>query len=353
MEKSYITAFKTTAYMSLIVEYLCCFIIFYTWSRDKQLLRFPHITTLIMAIYNFVRVLLLSLPFFFGRSQLMCQFKDDFTGSLSYGGTTFCQIQGSLMHFIFVSILFWLCFSVFNVLVAVLKFSTDNIIKRHPWAVLCLEFIATSILSGALVGVVYAGCSYAPDPFLAYFCLPQGHDTIFYTMTLPAQISSYCAMVMSVFIIRRINRSTALRLSLQTSNSKPSLAQVALSHRFLVLAVVMPLSFVVMYTMLGTYQTFQDEEIANDIASFIRCRYTQDVFGITCVGASSVKGLLITLTILAIYYSVFSSLLVVYSSISAPARAVWTKHFNQIRQRFRRSPNGLQTDTANTSEIHQ
>jgi hypothetical protein len=141
----------------------------------------------------------------------MCQFKDDFTGSLSYGGTTFCQIQGSLMHFIFVSILFWLCFSVFNVLVAVLKFSTDNIIKRHPWAVLCLEFIATSILSGALVGVVYAGCSYAPDPLLAYFCVPQGHDTIFYTMTLPAQISSSCAMVMSMFIIRRINRVSYLK----------------------------------------------------------------------------------------------------------------------------------------------
>ena len=110
------------------------------------------------------------------------------------------------MHFIFLSILCWFCFSVFNVLVAILTVSTDSIIKRHPRAVFVIEFILTSIVSGSLVGLVFAGCSYAPDPLLVYTCVPQGHDNLFYTITLPVQIFCICGMAMSMLIIRRLKK---------------------------------------------------------------------------------------------------------------------------------------------------
>ena len=37
VEKGYIIAFKVVLYISLTVEYLCCFIIFFTWTRDRNL----------------------------------------------------------------------------------------------------------------------------------------------------------------------------------------------------------------------------------------------------------------------------------------------------------------------------
>jgi hypothetical protein len=37
MERQYLTAFRVIAYLSLTVQYLCSFIIFYTWAKARKL----------------------------------------------------------------------------------------------------------------------------------------------------------------------------------------------------------------------------------------------------------------------------------------------------------------------------
>jgi hypothetical protein len=54
-EVSFVNAFQAAIYVTLVVEYLCCFIVFYTWARERQLFRFPHSITFVMNLLNFVR----------------------------------------------------------------------------------------------------------------------------------------------------------------------------------------------------------------------------------------------------------------------------------------------------------
>ena len=154
-----------------------------------------------------------------------------------------------------------------------------------------------------------------------------------------------------------LSQSTALRVSLHMSSNKTSLAQVALSRRFLILAVIMPLSFLMMYTVLGTYQTFQDDNIVRGVVDFVYCRLTDERLGKACVSSDSVRGLTVVIIMQQIYNSVFSSLIVVYSSIPAPARAVWIKNLQQVRRvlRFIVPYNSLHQASAPSSsgtEVH-
>ena len=113
---------------------------------------------------------------------------------------------GGVIHFTVSTIICLFCFSIFNVLVAILTFSTDSWFKRHPMATFVIELIFASIISGSLVGGAHAGCSYATEPFLVYWCAPQGHDNIFYTFMLPLQIVIIVGMIMMFFIIRRLRQ---------------------------------------------------------------------------------------------------------------------------------------------------
>jgi hypothetical protein len=97
MERQYLTAFRVIAYLSLTVQYLCSFIIFYTWAKARKLWKFPHIITLVMAVLGFITAVMQSIPFIVGQKQLMCKY-DDFGSSYEYGGTTFCLIQGKYRH---------------------------------------------------------------------------------------------------------------------------------------------------------------------------------------------------------------------------------------------------------------
>jgi uncharacterized membrane protein YwzB len=206
IETSFVTAYLQLSYITISVEYLCCLVVFYTWARERQLFRFPHIVMFITMLLNFIRVVLRSLPFFIGRSQLMCSSKEKLVWNVKHEGSEFCKIQGGMMHFLSLSLCFLFCFSIFNVLVAILTFSRDNFIKRHQMTTFALEMIVTFIVSGYTVGNVYYACSYSTDPFFAGWCLPSGHGKVFYTMTLPLQIFTICSMVMLSLIIRRITQ---------------------------------------------------------------------------------------------------------------------------------------------------
>ena len=154
-----------------------------------------------------------------------------------------------------------------------------------------------------------------------------------------------------------LSQSTALRLSLHTSSNKTSLAQVALSRRFLILAVIMPLSFLMMFTVLGTYQTFQDDKIVDGLLDYGYCRTFVEHLGKACASSDSVRGLTVVIIIQPIYYSFFSSLIVVYSSIPAPARAVWIKNLQQVRRVLRfivpySSLNQASAPSSSGAEVH-
>jgi hypothetical protein len=94
VETSYVTAYLTLTYICITVEYLCCFLVFYTWIREWQLFRFPHIIIFLAAVMNFIRVVVRSLPYFVGRDQLMCPSEEDMIQNQYPEGTAFCKIQG-------------------------------------------------------------------------------------------------------------------------------------------------------------------------------------------------------------------------------------------------------------------
>jgi hypothetical protein len=92
MEKPLVTASKAITVLAILVKFVCSFIIFYSWARAKELRRFPHIITLFMAVLNFLRAVVFSVPFIFGQQETMCQY-EDYHFSFAYGGTTFVKIQ--------------------------------------------------------------------------------------------------------------------------------------------------------------------------------------------------------------------------------------------------------------------
>ena len=113
---------------------------------------------------------------------------------------------GAILHFTFLSTFILLCCSVFNVLVAVLDWSPDSFIKRHPKLVLLLEFTVATVIPGCTVLTVLRKGSYMPDWLFLTTCIPRRNDNIFYAYTLPAQIFSITGMIMCILIIRRIKQ---------------------------------------------------------------------------------------------------------------------------------------------------
>jgi hypothetical protein len=282
---------------------------------------------------------MLSIPFFIGR-RLLCTLEDDYRGNVLRKGNSFCIIQGSAIHFSLAAMFALFLCSLFNVLVAVVTFSTDSVLKRHPKATLIIELFVAITISGLLVGFAHTGCSYNAEPFFMYCCLPTGYDNIFYTITLPLQIIIISCLIMMLLIIRRLRQSSALRSSLNIGEDSTSAAQLAVSYRFMILVIFMPFSFLLMFLILGSYQTFHDKQMITDIGHLIECKQqflsklSKSQVSESCTSTATVRGLFAVLIAQPIYFATFSVLLVVYSTIPAPARALWAKHMSQVKKLF-------------------
>jgi hypothetical protein len=226
------------------------------------------------------------------------------------------------------------CFSLFNVLVAVLTFSTDNWLKRHPTATFIIELSVTSVVSGALVGGVFAGCSYSTDPFFAYWSTPQGFDYLNYTTMVPLQITIVAGVVMMLLIFRRLRQSSALRASLNTGNNKTNTAQLVLSYRFMILVILLPLSFLVQFTTLATFQTFYDHKLDVDVSNVLLCKrnLANGFRENSCPSTQVLRGFFGVVISQFLYFTAFSVLLVLYSTVPAPARELWTKHMKKLQK---------------------
>jgi hypothetical protein len=338
VETSYITAYLSVSYICISIEYICSFIIFYTWARARQLLKFPHITILIVAVLNFLRVIFRSLPFMIGRSQLMCPSKEQMIYNITHTGSEFCKIQGGIVHFLSMSTGFLFCFTIFNVLVAIITFRRNSFFKRHQMATCGLEMIVVCVIAGSTVGGVYAKCSYSTDPFFAGLCLPSGYRTMFYTMILPTEIVTLSTMVMVGLISRRIRQSSSLRESIGAADTKTNIAQLALSRRFKVLSVAMQLSLSIIFTSYLVHDTIYDvETIKTGVIKFWRCKMLEEPQGKTCVSSPAVQGLIVVLMIVqSIFFAATSVIMVMYCTIPVPAREVWAKHADQVRKMLRR-----------------
>lgn len=180
-------------------------------STGKGMTSYKYVCLTISDKYFFFQVLMLIIPFLAGQRHTMCHSDDSSFDGLQEV-TQFCVIQGKccncwdtgfywqlvekvmcvgvVFHFVMLSIHTWFCCSVFNILVAILTFSTDSIIRRHPKAFFLVEFFLATVIPGCIVTAVYNTMSYAPDAFLMYLCIPSDYDVIFYSYTVPFQI--YC-----------------------------------------------------------------------------------------------------------------------------------------------------------------
>lgn len=337
LEKSLVTVSKTMAYISVAVQYICSFIIIYTWARAEELRRFPHVITLFMAVLNLVRAVILSIPFVVGQQDTMCQYRD-FSSSYAYGGTTFAVIQGATIQFTFLSTFTLLCCSVFNVLVVLWSSYVDNFVIRRPKLVLLFESILAIVVPLCIVLAVCVTDSYIPDWVLLLACIPRNSDSIFYSYTLPAQFFSLCGMIMCLFIIKRIKQSTTQRERTISSDTSRTIDEMALSRRFFMLVVFIPLSFLMMFTAVETYLTYQESKVARDAEDYATCLFFNPAREQTCSSSSNVRGHVAIIIIFMVYMATFSFLLVLYSFIPQPALRIWRKHREQIRNLFKRRP---------------
>jgi hypothetical protein len=134
----------------------------------------------------------------------MCSADDSITHDQK-GPTKFCIVQGAMLQFFLLSASVWFCCSVFNVTTAVLTFSKDSFIKRHPRVVFVIQcFLAIAVPIG-LVGYALSSSSYKFWP-LTYTCIASSVSVFFFTAVLPGQIICVCTTIMVVLIIRRIKQ---------------------------------------------------------------------------------------------------------------------------------------------------
>jgi hypothetical protein len=91
------------------------------------------------------------------------------------------------------------------------------------------------------------------------------------------------------------------------------------------------------FTIPLIYTTHRDaEDLQAGMIDFWRCIILEEPQGKTCVSASSVREMIFNLTCQSVFFTAISVILVVFSAVSVPARAVWAKHIDQIRGIFRR-----------------
>jgi hypothetical protein len=103
-----------------------------------------------------------------------------------------------------------------------------------------------------------------------------------------------------------------------SSNKRGVIAQMALSQRFLALVVLLPLSFLVMFTTLETFLSHHESEVGQEAVDYALCLLEASP-GKTCKSSDSIRAQTMIVMLLMIYMAAFSFLLVVYSFIPAPA----------------------------------
>ena len=108
-----------------------------------------------------------------------------------------------MIHFFLLSATVLFCCSVFNITVAVLTFTADNVIKRHLRAVFIIQCLLAVSIPGGLVGYTLGTSSYQFRP-LTYSCIPSSVSVFFFTGVLPGQIACVCTTTMVILIIRRL-----------------------------------------------------------------------------------------------------------------------------------------------------
>ena len=119
-----------------------------------------------------------------------------------------------------------------------------------------------------------------------------------------------------------------------SSDERGRIAQVALSRRFLVLVVFIPISFLVMFTTVETFLTYEEFKVEKDAAEYASCIFFGAPPGETCSSGSSIRAYVAMVIIFMVYLAAFSILLVLYSFIPTPAIRVWTKHKEKLCNLF-------------------
>jgi hypothetical protein len=207
---------------------------------------------------------------------------------------------------------------------AVKSFSTDTILKQYPKRILAIQLSLATVLPASCVLAVFRTVSYRADPLLLAVCLPGESYMAFYTLTLPSQVITACGITMTILIVRRIKQSSALRSSIRSSNNQTTIAQAALTRRFLVLVVSIPLCFVTAYTMIEVHSKFWGPSYYAEVRQYIVCQMIKDEN--ECSSLASTR-LAVLIAIVPLCFALFGLTLLVYSLTPAPARQLWSSHF--------------------------
>ena len=78
--------------------------------------------------------------------------------------------------------------------------------------------------------------------------------------------------------------------------------------------------------------------VEKDAEEYATCLFFDAPLGEPCSSSSNVRGHVALIIIFMVYSAAFSFLLVLYSFIPSPAIRVWSKHKEQLRNLFGKSP---------------
>lgn len=132
-------------------------------------------------------------------------------------------------------------------------------------------------------------------------------------------------------------QASTLRASLLSINRRNDIAQTALTKRFMIIAIMLPFSHLMLYTHPLVYTIPPIEQtLTEDVSRYWACLVSSPIGEGSCSTTALVQSFAMDMIIKPLVFAVFGVILVVYSLIPVPARQLWKSHFKRILQCLKR-----------------
>lgn len=262
MEERFVTIL---VYIEMVLYTVSGLMVCMVWLKLRHVLwKFPHILSLYMMLTFLAMGIINAVVLFTGSSDYMCS-SDDLFESI-YNPTLLCTVGGAVYQYVKLVFVSWWVVATGNLWWIVRRPAKAHLLFENKSRLHAGQTAVCLLLPGLLVGLVFA---LDDQMYFAYdsgaVCSPSGKITGYFTFILPMQVGTF---IMVIFLIdvafgltKAVHRRQRLeqdsfkegsisgRKSSRRSNSSiPTKDMRDLRHRFLTLALAMPLLFTLVFT---------------------------------------------------------------------------------------------------------
>lgn len=203
---------KVVDNFSISISLLGFVIVLATWIRIKQLRAFPHIIPLYIQGLSAAISFLLALANGMGREKAFCSSK--FFAEAHEHPTTFCTVQGILIHYCSGALALW--FLVYSINLVQVVYS-DSLVSLQGNKYKIAHVVCSLIcwlMPCIPVGIVLGLKTASYQVMQMRLCFPVGSDTEFFTTTFISEVSlgvgCTCLLVVvyKLFMLRDVSTAT-------------------------------------------------------------------------------------------------------------------------------------------------